>query len=400
MGHHSRACSTWPHYIDNLLTGCAGIASGSLVPGSSPSGQSQSRASPRPRPPQPQGPPDRDARGFTLGRGRALPPPPGAGPVAASPPAPGTRLPPTAPVPAVNSHTTATPVQLDTSAAAWPPSHHAAAAAAAAKLGHQLLAQLQGQPGAAAKTDLGTDLGRGLLQQLQQAAGSSRAQHQQGGIAQASLPHPDAAAASQPGSLSRPAPELLPQPPQQSHAATVSFQDLLRGAAASQQPRQLPNAAPFAAHSFNQLLRGAATSPQAPSPEQPQQPGAPSPRLGHPPFRQRSAPHAGIGTPTQLHPVAPPPGLAGTTQPVRAAATAAPFAAADIAAAAVAAFGDNPAAAAGAGGNPGRLLLQQLQQQQRQLSGPRHSLSQQGAGPSQTGHIGGDSHSSGSLVLA
>ncbi|KAA6417737.1 MAG: 5 -3 exoribonuclease 1, partial [Trebouxia sp. A1-2] len=232
------------------------------------SGQGQPRASPRPKAPQPQGPPDKDARGFIMGRGRSMPLPPGAGHSDAkfAAPAPGAS-PPT-----------------DSAATSSSPSGQQGGPSAAANLGQQLLAQLQGQSAVGARSDSGVDLGRGLLQQLQQGMTAPTA------IPQHTLAH-DAVTQTDAGrallaqlqkSLARQKADSLadptaqsaaslvsstqPQPGLGSTASAVSFGALLRGAAGRQQTQAQPvvqSEPPAANHpgasSFDQLLRAAAS---------------------------------------------------------------------------------------------------------------------------------------------
>ena len=317
---------------------CVGLVNSAVS--SNGSGQGQPRASPRPKAPQPQGPPDKDARGFTMGRGRSVPLPPGAGPSAA--PAPG------AAPPTDNIATSSSGIS----------SGQQGGSSAAANLGQQLLAQLQGQSAMGIRPDPGVDLGRGLLQQLQQGMTPSSAfpQHTS---AHASVTQTDAGrvllaqlqkspAKQHAGSLADPpaqpaAPILSPAQPQQgfgSNASAMSFEALLRGAAGSQQSQAQPVAQPeppaanrSGASSFDQLLRAAASN------------------------------HAS----SQSIAAAPPPGFASRQQPSEAAGVAV-----------AEAFSDS---------DPGRLLLQQLQQgglqapalgpQQRGLQAPALGPQQQ-----------------------
>lgn len=166
-----------------------------------------------------------------------------------------------------------------------------AASPAAANLGQQLLAQLQGQPGVGNNPDAGVDLGRGLLQQLQHSMVATPMSHQQ--TTQPSVTQTDAGRTllaqlqrspakhaagfvTGPGGAQPAAPALpLAQPNQGfggGNAAAVSFEQLLRGAAASQQPRaqptaqpQPPVADPSTTLSFGQLLRAAVSGGNAQS---------------------------------------------------------------------------------------------------------------------------------------
>ena len=160
---------------------------------------------------------------------------------------------------------------------------------AAANLGQQLLAQLQGQSALGSRLDAGVDLGRGLLQQLQQGMTPSsafpqhtspRASVTQTHAGRALLAQLQNSPAKQKaGSLADPpaqsaAPIVSPAQLQQSLGSTasaVSFQALLRGAAGSQQTQAQPVAQPVAqagmpaanhlgASSFDQLLRAAASN--------------------------------------------------------------------------------------------------------------------------------------------
>ena len=283
------------------------------------SGQGQPRASPRPKAPQPQGPPDKDARGFTMGRGRSVPLPPGAGPSAA--PAPG------AAPPTDNIATSSSGIS----------SGQQGGSSAAANLGQQLLAQLQGHSALGIRPDPGVDLGRGLLQQLQQGMTPSSA-FPQNTSAHASVTQTDAGRVLLAQLQKSPAkqktdsrtespaqsaaPIASPAQPQQGFGSTASavfFEELLRGAAGRQQIQTQPVAQPAAqperpaanrsgASSFDQLLRAAASN------------------------------HAS----SQSIAAAPPPGSASWQQPSEAAGVAV-----------AEAFSDS---------DPGRLLLQQLQQ--------------------------------------
>ena len=329
-----------------------------------------SRANPRPKAPQPQGPPDRDARGFTMGRGRSLPLPPNQSPTA--PCAPGTtgvnrELPISAQAdnpPGMDSPRTLLPnsAQVDTSIGNSL-TDPLAASATAGSLGQQLLAQLHGQgatssnaSASASASASGSDLGRGLLQQLQLGSGANPA-----GSRPTALPNVaqqlNAGRAlleqlqRSPGQVANP--QAIVSSAQQTgkigaergnsdhgSIAPVPFEQLLRSAAASQQHRTqtYPHTAPEASAptvaqataqplvqpttvasdgsgalmSFEQLLRAAAAS-QA--------------------------------EPRQTQTLQPPPAFRSSHQPATASAPAAT-------ALPPAAFQD-----------PGRLLLQQLQQQ-------------------------------------
>ena len=314
--------------------------------------QGQPRASPRPKAPQPQGPPDKDARGFTMGRGRSMPLPPGAGHSAAKPAAPAPGASP--PTDSVATSSTVSSGQLGGSSAA-------------AHLGQQLLAQLQGDSALGTRPDAEVDLGRGLLQQLQQGLTPSSAFPQQTS-AHASVTQTDAGRAllaqlqkspakQKAGSLADPPAQsaasiVSPAQLQQgvgSNASAVSFEALLRGAAASQQTQAQPVAQPeppaansSGANSFDQLLRAAASNHMS----------------------------------SQSIAAAPPPGFGNRQQPIEAA---------DVAVAE--AYSDN---------DPGRLLLQQLQQgglqapvlgpQQQRPPGLPGTQSQQSSAQSHTRH--------------
>ena len=244
-----------------------------------------------------------------------MPLPPEAGPSAA--PAPG-----------------ASPVtdNIATSSSAVP-SGQQGGSLVAANIGQQLLAQLQGQSALGIRRDPGVDLGRGLLQQLQQGITPSSAfpQHTspstsvtQTDAGQALLAQLQKSPAKQktdsqtdPAAHSA-APVLSPAQLQQgfgSNASAASFEALLRGAAGRQQTQAQPVAQPeppaanhSGASSFDQLLRAAASN------------------------------HAS----SQSIAAAPPPGFASRQQPSEAAEVAV-----------AEAFSDSDC---------GRLLLQQLQQ--------------------------------------
>ncbi len=266
LSHHdAKYTKPWCCVNQPLILFCVGLVNSAVS--SNGSGQGQPRASPRPKAPQPQGPPDKDARGFTLGRGRSMPLPPGAGHSAA--PAPGAS-PPTDSVATSSLSVT---------------SGQQGGSSAAANLGQQLLAQLQGQSALGIRPDPGVDLGRGLLQQLQQGMTPSPAfpQHTS---PRASVTQTDAGrvllaqvqkspAKQKTDSWTDPpaqpaAPIASPAQPQQgfgSNASAMSFEALLRGAAASQQTQAQPLAQPeppAANHSgaspFDQLLRAAASN--------------------------------------------------------------------------------------------------------------------------------------------
>lgn len=165
------------------------------------------------------------------------------------------------------------------------PAGQPAASPAAANLGQQLLAQLQGQP------DAGVDLGRGLLQQLQHSMVANSTPLQQT-TTQASVTQTDAGRTllaqlqrspakhaaglvTEPARAQAAAPLMPPAQPNQGFggdAAAVSFEQLLRGAAASQQPRAQPAAQPqppvpnpSTTSSFGQLLRAAVAGSNAQS---------------------------------------------------------------------------------------------------------------------------------------
>ena len=318
--------------------------------------QGQPRASLRPKARQPQGPPDKDARGFTMGRGRAVQTTPAAGLSAAMPSAPGS----------ANGMTSS--FVKSTSPVNTMSTGHQAALTAAPDLGQKLLAQLQGQ--ASARGGPGVDLGRGLLQQLQLGSAPPSAVAQRA-TAQASIPHTDAGRAllaqlqrlpTQPpppsGLVAEPLAQPMALPAAQSQqdfdgsSAAVSFEQLLRGAAAGQQPRAEPSAQPSSqlmpqpqqpavetaeVTTFGQLLRAAASNQRLPA----QGPlAAPPPGFGFP--QQPSQ--------TPVPPPAierdPPPGF-GFRQQFSQPSVLTPAAV---------------AAAASTGADSGRLLLQQLQQ--------------------------------------
>ena len=204
-----------------------------------------------------------------------MPLPPGAGHSAAKPaaPAPGAS-------PPTNSFATSSSAMS---------SGQQGGSSAAANLGQQLLAQLQGQSALGSRLDAGVDLGRGLLQQLQQGMTPSsafpqhtspRASVTQTHAGRALLAQLQNSPAKQKaGSLADPpaqsaAPIVSPAQLQQSlgsTASSVSFQALLRGAAGSQQTQAQAVAQPVAqagmpaanhlgASSFDQLLRAAASN--------------------------------------------------------------------------------------------------------------------------------------------
>ncbi|DBA92644.1 TPA: hypothetical protein ACH3X1_002861 [Trebouxia sp. C0004] len=235
------------------------------------SGQGQTRASPRPKAPQPQGPPDKDARGFTMGRGKSMPLPPGAGQSAAKPAAPA----PGASPPSGGATTSSSAVS----------SGQQGGSSAAANLGQQLLAQLQGQSALGPRPKAGVDLGRGLLQQLQQgltplsafphqtSAHDAVTQTDPGRALLAQLQKSPAKqkAGSPADPLAQPAASIVPPAQFQqgfgSTASATSFEALLRGAAASQQTQaqpvaqpEPPAANPSGANSFDQLQRAAASN--------------------------------------------------------------------------------------------------------------------------------------------
>ena len=318
LSHHdARYIRFWCCINQPLIVLCVGSANSAVSVNGS--GQGQPRASPRPKAPQPQGPPDKDARGFTMGRGRSMPLPPGAGHSAAKPAAPA----PGASPPTDSVATSSSPVS----------SGLQGASSAAANLGQQLLAQLQGQSAMGIKPDAAVHLGQSLLQQLQQGMTPSSAfpQHTS---AHASVTQTDVGRAllaqlqkspvkQKADSLADPpaqssAPIVSPAQLQQglgSTASAVSFEALLRGAAGSQQTQAQPVAQPeppaanhSGANSFDQLLRAAASN------------------------------HAS----SQSFAAAPPPGFGSRHQPSEAAAVAV-----------AEAYSDS---------DPGRLLLQQLQQ--------------------------------------
>ena len=271
-------------------------------------------------------------------------------------------------------------------------SRQQAPTAKAANLGQQLLSQLQGQSGLTANANVGVDLGRDLLQQLQQGVASSPAVPQQA-AASATFTQTDAGRAllaqlqrsptqqAQPAGLmaepmAQPMVPPMPQQPQQGlggNAAAVSFEQLLRGAAASQQPRAQPVAQPqqqpvadfSAAVSFDQLLRDAAANqqPRAQPAAQPQQPVArpsvPSVALSFEQLLQDAAASQG-GAHAKSHQVVPPPGFAFGQQPSQVAAVA--------------------AVATSAAGDAGRMLLQQLQQGALQATALRQQQLQQPPG--------------------
>ena len=338
-----------------------------------------------------------------MGRGRTLAQPPGQNPL--TPPAPGSLTAPTAATSAAHGLSHSTPFASSTV------SDQQAASAAAGNLGQQLLAQLQGQA-AATPPPPGFDLGKGLLQQLQSRGtatsdNSNQASNPQqlpsGGTApshsqaasldstsQVSAAHTDAdrAFAQQVQSRGNAPPESnsqgsnaqsnagraflaqlqrspaqMPKPVQSSataghntrgsNPAAVSFEQLLRAAAANQQPRGQSQAQPVAQLSsggarsasnmtFEQLLKAAAANPTAP-------------------LHSQSGPmHSHSGSMQSQ----PPPPLPGLTQP--AAAIASNYATARSC----------PATAV-AQHNPGRLFLQQLQQGGLQLN----ALPQQPSAP-------------------
>ena len=205
--------------------------------------------------------------------------------------------------------------------------------------GQELLLQLQGQ--AAVSAPGGAELGQGLLQQLQsgasallplslqQATGNaSLAQTDAGRALLAQLQRPLAQSQQALNSMAQPIAQPVPPPYQGSGgiAASGSFEQLLRGAAATQRPVAQPMAQPavqwqhpsIAAPSFTQLLSSAMAQ---------QQPPPPPPRFSRPPQPLST-------TPSQ----AGPPGFAVThqqpTQP--------------------------PQPLAASMTDPGRLLLQQL----------------------------------------
>ena len=361
-------------------------ANGSVTAFSSPV---QPRAFPRPKAHQPQCPPDKDARGFTMGRGRALPSVPGAGLFAAKP---------SAPAPGASAQH---PISVSASAeqpAATSPASAAAAQQPAVNIGHQLLSQLQVQ---ATTSDSGTKIGQQLLSQLQ-VQGSSRPapqadpnagqqllmqlqgqaavrapagavlrqdvlqQLQSGGVPSPVLPQhatgnashaqtdagqallaqlqrplvqsrPNVNSMTQP--LAQPLAQFLAQPlPQgyQDPGASKSFQQLLRGATAAQRPVAQPVAEPGAqpAPQQQQQSNGAAPSfnQLLQSAMAQQQSPQPPPGFARAPQLHSTTATASAATPTG------PPGFAVSHQhPAQL----------------------QPSAAAMT--DPGRLLLQQLQ---------------------------------------
>ena len=214
-----------------------------------------------------------------MGRGRSMPLPPGAGRSAAkaAAPAPGAS-------PPTNNFATSSSAMS---------SGQQGGSSAAANLGQQLLAKLQGQSALGITLDAGVDLGRGLLQQLQQGMTPSSAftQHTS---PRASVTQTHAGRALLAQLQNSPAKQKagsLADPPAQSAApivslaqlqqslgstaSSVSFQALLRGAAGSQQTQAqavaqavaqpvaqagMPAANHLGASSFDQLLRAAASN--------------------------------------------------------------------------------------------------------------------------------------------
>ena len=383
-----------------------GVANGSVTTFSSPV---QARASPRPRAHQPLCPPDKDARGFTMGRGRALP-----SVLAAKP---------SAPAPGASAQHPSGMTYM-TSSSEQPAATSAASAAVvqqpAVNIGHQLLSQLQGQATtsdsgskigqqllsqlqsqgssrsasqadpnagqqllmqlqgqAAVRAPAGADLGQGLLRQLQSGGGaplpdlpqqtSGNALHAQKDARQALLAQLQRPLVQSQAVNSTTPPKA--QPPAQGYqgsGASKSFEQLLRGATATQRPvAQLmaePVAQPAAqqqhhgnraAPSFNHLLQSAMAQ---------QQPPQPPPGFARPP-----QPHSSTATPSATN-LAGQPGFALSHQH-----------SAQL----------QPSAAAMT--DPGKLLLQQLQGGGlgQQPQGVPAVLSQQlREGPLQDGALG------------
>lgn len=212
--------------------------------------------------------------------------------------------------------------------------------------GQQLLKQLQGQ--APARTPAEAELRQGLLQQLQSGGdgtASSQVFPQNRGPGYAPLAQTDAGRALlaqlqgqslQAGnSAAQPMAQPVTQAYQGSGGNSASFEQLLRGAAATQRPMAQPPAQPMAqpavqrqhssnpAPSFNQLLRSAMAQ---------QQPPLPPPGFVRRPHLPSTTPTASVAT------LAEAPGFAVSHQPPA-----------------------QPQPAPSAMVDPGKLLLQQLQ---------------------------------------
>ena len=335
--------------------------------------QGQPRASPRPKAPQPQCPPHKDARGFTMGRGRAAPA--GAPAVQPQAPAPGAQH-ATGPSavnlgqqllsqlqPSANGKTAADSAsninhqllsQLQHQSQGRPPSGSNIGQHLLSQLqgqssgsvpvgpdlsaGQQLLMQLQGQGQgqAAGRAPAGrTTSGQGFLQQLQgglssaptelshQAAGNlSHAQTDPGQALLAQLQRSPAKPQQGLGSAARPMAQpvtqavLQPNHSTASGAASVSFEQLLRGAAATQQHPPNLLAQPMASTAAQPAHQQPTAGGNAPSFDQmlstamaQQHPPVPPPGFTRPPNKINAPlPEASVRGPAQ------PPGFSLTQQ--------------------------------------------------------------------------------------